>query len=118
MPYWTLLPEESSSKTLEYRPGARTGTEGEEYGDVDVYDQTAPVEQVILSGDGFTTAEKNAVKAVHKAPADTAGGIYVATDCEGITYTGPISSFSARRERGHLFWQVQITMPNPVVAGP
>lgn len=115
MSYWTLLPEESSSKTLEYRPGARASGA---YGSVDVYDQVAPVENVNLSADGFTTAEKNALKAIHKAPADTGGGVYTAVDQEGISYTGPITAFTARREKGHLFWQVQITIPNPTVTGP
>lgn len=115
MPYWTLLPNESSSKSLEYRYGARGDTD---YGDVSVYDQTLPQDQVQLSGEGFTTAEKNALKAIHRTPADQAGGIYTATDCEGITYEGPISSFSASRIAGCLFWTVQITIPNPTVTGP
>lgn len=113
MALWTLISEESSSKSLEYRHGARGDTT---YGDVDVYDQEAPIEQVQLSGEGFSTSEKNTIKAAHKAPADQSAGIYAATDDNGVTYTGPITSFTARRIRGSDLWEIQITMPNPEVS--
>lgn len=112
---WEWIADGESNKSLEYRPGARTGEEGEEYGDVDVYDQVAPISSANLRTIGATTSELLALLAIHRIPADVSGSTYTATDPEGNTFAGPIQSISWRRIEGSAYWQIEIKIPNPVI---
>lgn len=111
---WEWIVDGESSKNLEYRPGARTGEDGEEYGDVDVYDQVAPMSSASLRCTGATTAQLMALLAIHRIPADVSGSTYEAEDPEGNTFSGPIQSISWRRIEGSAYWQIDIKIPNPV----
>lgn len=115
---WEWIADGESNKSFEYRPGQRTGDDGEDYGDVDVYDQVAPMSSATLRATAVTTAELLAILAVHRVPADQTGSDYVAEDPEGITFTGKIVSVSWRRIVGSAYWEVEIKIPNPVMAGP
>lgn len=112
---WQWLGDGDSSKGLEYRPGARAGDDGEAYGDVDVYDQVAPISSVTLRAPAATTAQLLDLLAIHRTPADQTGSSYTAADAEGVTFTGPIQSISWRRIDGSAYWEIEIKIPNPVI---
>lgn len=114
---WEWTGAYDSSKNLEYRPGARTGDEGEEYGEVDVYDQTPPIPVASFSATGLTSTQFFGLVAIHETPADETGSDYTATDPEGITYTGKIASLSGRRISGSAYWECEIKIPRPTIGG-
>jgi hypothetical protein len=111
MALWEWKPSIDSSKPIIRRPGRRGSTA---YGAVKTFDQVAPTRRVSFSGEGFSTAERAAIEAVHMTASDGADAdLYELVDFVGDTWEGVILSFRAEPIDGTGLWAIEIAMEDP-----